>query len=805
MKKLICILLVAIMLIPVIPVMAVGDTTANASNAYFKVGNNYYSTLKGALADAPSASDKTIYLLKNATISEKSLTVPASAEITLNFGGHTLNVNNAGAYLIGNMSGKLTVKNGTINLIKGMVVQNNGHLIIDNMSYNITETGSDARPAVKLSGKGNTKLTVKNSYLKTVGPGEALILVEGATDGTINLVGKTTLEYAGVLDSSIQNCGAIAIQQAYGTNVDSKSDDANTDLVLNVGAEAKIINSAPAIDSEYVASAIVMQTRGDVTLNLAKGATVEIDRAAGKSKSYHIGSTGHDAKLTVNDRGANWAVSARTLREGGIYLSNVCSNDEMVIGWTDGEKIIKNGEVYSDENATKTVNLKPLSFRKQYFDVLDGAAIRKVQDERAIRFTTVVSNKIINGLGDNVTFGALIAEGSSNPSRTPKKVYEFDDVTLIPYDDGRSAYYAALYFDEGLTDSEIYRKTVCSTSYMTVKYYDGSEETFYTEFNYNNVRSIKQVAGNLDMVGYSNNVVDHILDVIATDNMPDEKQDSILIGYCSVNNLYDGPFNSEVGWGGGALGNIIRTSDGKLIVIDGGIAKDAYGFYSLLKEFFYGDTVVVDYWIFTHPHSDHVGTFFEMAATQGIMENLEIKNLVFHFPVDINDGGESARADAKIRNIAEQYHSNIINPYKDQILTIGEAKVQFLYVCENYENYTTANQTSLIFTVELNKKIMFTGDVYTPGLTETYNEYGSSLKSDILQMPHHFLCDTGYLPFYEAVDASVVLLPTCKAGYYAMYNDPSYKNSAKHKANDWAAQNADEVYKAFEGHYEIII
>ena len=56
MKKFICLILIAVMLIPILPVMAAGDTTANASNAYFKVGNNYYSTLKGALADAPSAA-----------------------------------------------------------------------------------------------------------------------------------------------------------------------------------------------------------------------------------------------------------------------------------------------------------------------------------------------------------------------------------------------------------------------------------------------------------------------------------------------------------------------------------------------------------------------------------------------------------------------------------------------------------------------------------------------------------------------------------------------------------------------------
>ena len=98
---------------------------------------------------------------------------------------------------------------------------------------------------------------------------------------------------------------------------------------------------------------------------------------------------------------------------------------------------------------------------------------------------------------------------------------------------------------------------------------------------------------------------------------------------------------------------------------------------------------------------------------------------------------------------------------------------------------------------------MFTGDIYNEGLEAVYIEYGASLKCDILQMPHHFLADTGYRPFYEAADASAVLLPTCIAGYDAMYS--LYANSSNHQANDWAAKNADDIYLAFDGNFEIPI
>ena len=280
MRKLICMIVALILIVPAIHTNAAGNTTANATNAYFKVGNGYYSTLKAALADAPSSADKTIYLLKNAEISESALAVPAGTNITLDLGGHTLTNKFDTQYLMTSVRGTLTIKNGNLNVIKGIVVQGGGHLIIDNVKYTVNNTSSNARPAVKLNGAGETKLTVRDSYLKTLGPGESLVLVEQGTDGTINLEGNTTLEYGGVLDNAVQNCAAIAVQPSSTTN---------TNLRLNMGAKAKIVNTAPAIDKpDYVASAIVLQTNGNITLNLEKGATVAIDRDGGESKSYHI-------------------------------------------------------------------------------------------------------------------------------------------------------------------------------------------------------------------------------------------------------------------------------------------------------------------------------------------------------------------------------------------------------------------------------------------------------------------------------------------------------------------------------------
>ena len=171
---------------------------------------------------------------------------------------------------------------------------------------------------------------------------------------------------------------------------------------------------------------------------------------------------------------------------------------------------------------------------------------------------------------------------------------------------------------------------------MTVKYYEGSEETFYTAFDYNNVRSMREIASNLKNKNYIHSVVDYILSFFANSGSDTELGNSLLVGFCTNASLYDGPFNSQVGWRAAGMGYIIKTSDGKLIVIDGGNTEDAYEFYRLLMEYSSGEKITVDYWIITHPHGDHVNCLIAMAATPYIAENIDINNLVYFFPTDFD-------------------------------------------------------------------------------------------------------------------------------------------------------------------------
>ena len=202
----------------------------------------------------------------------------------------------------------------------------------------------------------------------------------------------------------------------------------------------------------------------------------------------------------------------------------------------------------------------------------------------------------------------------------------------------------------------------------------------------------------------------------------------------------------------------------------------------------------------THPHGDHVNCLIEMCNNENISKGLSIKNLVYYFPEDFQDGALKSWNDA-MDKIAQQMGAKKTVVRKGKMMMVDDVKIKFYYVPTDYASLSNINQLSLIFTIESEKKVMFTGDAFEHSLKKLAEENTTGLKCDVLQMPHHFLCDTGYQEFYEYVNAETVLLPTCIAGYRAMYNDPSYMNSKKHLANKWAEDNADTVYKAFEGNF----
>jgi beta-lactamase superfamily II metal-dependent hydrolase len=164
-------------------------------------------------------------------------------------------------------------------------------------------------------------------------------------------------------------------------------------------------------------------------------------------------------------------------------------------------------------------------------------------------------------------------------------------------------------------------------------------------------------------------------------------------------------------------------------------------------------------------------------------------------------------AQTHMEEIAKAFGADTHKPSYLERLCVGETEICFIYTpddCTIFKGQQNANVCSLIFTVAgKTQRALFTGDAFRRSLQMCVWRFGKELKCDILQLPHHGLCDTGLLDFYKAADAQTVLVPISKAGDRSMHSGEH--RPCDTEANLWAEQNAKTVCKAFEGNTEFEI
>ena len=284
-----------------------------------------------------------------------------------------------------------------------------------------------------------------------------------------------------------------------------------------------------------------------------------------------------------------------------------------------------------------------------------------------------------------------------------------------------------------------------------------------------------------------------------------------LIQYRTKASLYDGAFDSTVGWSAAGMGYIIVSENGKIIVIDGGFGDDAEGILELLCANSSLDKPHVDLWIITHPHFDHYGALRELASNDKLKDRVTVEKILYWFPLDfLGKGGKVGvhiAPCANMEQICTEFNAEYHRPARCERIVIDGIEIEFLYVPDDCSILNTgggnSNLCSLIFTVRCkNKRIMFTGDAYGRTMQITAWRYKGSLSCDILQMPHHGLCDAYCIDFYKEVNAKTVLIPISVAGDRTMHSDV-YADREGRNHNLWVENNAETVYKAFDGTVEI--
>lgn len=281
-----------------------------------------------------------------------------------------------------------------------------------------------------------------------------------------------------------------------------------------------------------------------------------------------------------------------------------------------------------------------------------------------------------------------------------------------------------------------------------------------------------------------------------------------LIQFRTAASLYSGAFDNVAGWSAAGMGYVIVTSNGRFIVIDGGHKEDSLALIGLIEKYSGKARPTVDLWIITHSHGDHYGALQNIAESDELRSRICVKELCYYFPAEFKDRGKrlcNLEPIEDMKRIQTLLGTKHYSPQIDDKLYVDGTELHFLYVPTDHSLINgsyNSNACSLIFTLMgKNKRVMITGDAVPHTMQLTLEKFDGQLACDILQMPHHALCDTGNIEFYKQVDAKTLLMPISVAGDRAM-RELYFEHNA---ANRWAQENAHTLYKAFENTQEIDI
>ena len=210
------------------------------------------------------------------------------------------------------------------------------------------------------------------------------------------------------------------------------------------------------------------------------------------------------------------------------------------------------------------------------------------------------------------------------------------------------------------------------------------------------------------------------------------------------------------------LSAILQTSQGNLIVVDGGLGEDG----DYLRSQIQARGGHVSAWLLSHPHGDHVGALYKILQDEaaGISSGITIDGIYYSFAdpdwYRVHDQPEQTMAVSIIGTFAGLPQTMLHQVGRGQTIQVDDVTITVMN--DRYElSNDPGNNATIVYKVMVNgKSILFLGDMGEDGGNRLLAEVGAeALKSDIVQMAHHGQNGVSEA-VYQAVNPSICLWPT---------------------------------------------
>ena len=205
------------------------------------------------------------------------------------------------------------------------------------------------------------------------------------------------------------------------------------------------------------------------------------------------------------------------------------------------------------------------------------------------------------------------------------------------------------------------------------------------------------------------------------------------------------------------MGYIIKDSNGKVIVIDGGTSEDEPNLEKHINEL--GNKV--DVWFITHPHSDHAGAFIKVVENTDIsIEKVyyTMNELEWYKQYAVERANEAEEFENALQN--ERIKDKIEEVSINEIINIDFIKCEILGVKNPEITNDAFNNSSMVIKMILpNTSILFLGDTGVESGKKLINTQKEKLKADIVQVAHHGQ-DGASEDLYKLIQPKICLWPT---------------------------------------------